>query len=194
MNYGEVDAFVSRMNLDGNVEEIATKISKYMELLEFWSKKINLISKGDKSVFVEKHLEPIGTLYNMVKAVPHRRIIDLGSGAGLPGVPLKILLSNTDIVLVESRRKRANFLREVKRKLRLEGTEVINSRIEDWQGPQADIVISRAVASMGTLSALGNPHLKPHGVLMKTINLEKEPGAILFAQYGEPSVVAFRSA
>lgn len=133
----------------GLEQERLDKVLNYIELVEMYSKKINLISEEDLKKIIKKHIIPSLLMVPQLRAMPHASILDLGSGSGIPGIPLKIALSESELVLVESRRKRANFLRETIRKLRLTRITVVNKRIEDWcfepKEKKVDIVISKAV-------------------------------------------------
>lgn len=121
----------------------------YQELL-VWNKKINLISQQDVHRIVTRHfLESLGFL-NIVD-FPHQAcVVDLGSGAGLPGIPIAIVRPDLDIVLVESKRKKAGFLRHISIKLDLENIRVIDKRMEtvcDTIQP-VDMIVCRSVASL----------------------------------------------
>ena len=106
---------------------------------------------------------------NIIQSVDHETIIDYGSGAGLPGIPLKIALPDSLIYLVESRRRRATFLRTVARELGLEKLNVVNLRLDDWQCPTGavDLVVSRATG--GDLYGLVRPFVKPQGQIVTTV-------------------------
>ncbi len=152
-----------------SLEDIWPKLEIYLHLLSQWSRRINLVSRRDWSVLATKHLRQALTMVPVVASLPRRLVMDLGSGAGLPAIPLKIALSDSHFMLVESRRKRAHFLREVVRSVGLDRIEVVNERIERLSPVGADLVTARAVASPDKLLALVQRHLSPHGWILSTL-------------------------
>ena len=120
-------------------------VERYIDLLGKWSARMNLTSvKSEEDRMKRLVLESLVITPDLSGF--RGRVMDLGSGAGVPGVPLKIVLPELDMMLCEPRAKRAAFLREVKRKLGLDGLEVFEGRAEDFLG-KVDVVVSRAVAS-----------------------------------------------
>lgn len=152
-------------------------LSSYVRLLSRWSASVNLVSPDDRTVLATKHLRIAADLAVLAKALPHRTIIDIGSGAGLPGIPLAVLLPESRVYLVESRRRRCHFLKEVVRRLGLTGTTVVHDRAEAWSGPAggADVVTARAVAPPPELFALAAPHLACWGGLLITLPAGSAP-------------------
>jgi 16S rRNA (guanine527-N7)-methyltransferase len=104
------------------------RIEDYVALLDEWSARMNLISCRDAAELVERHLLDSIALVPLLP--PGVRVVDLGSGAGLPGIPLAIAGVFEEVALVESRRRRASFLRTVKRELGLTSIEVLEQRAE----------------------------------------------------------------
>ena len=108
-----------------------------------------------------------------VPAIPEGpvKIIDLGTGAGIPGIPVKILRPEVPVVLLESRRKAADFLRSVINKLGLYGIEVVNGRAEDiacdaGMRERFDIALARALAPLPVLLEIALPYLRAGGILL----------------------------
>jgi 16S rRNA (guanine527-N7)-methyltransferase len=137
----------------------------YQELIE-WSKKINLTAITDYSSVQVKHfldsLTIILALPGKEMERPDFNIIDIGAGAGFPGVPLKILFPQPRLVLIEPTTKKTAFLHHIIRKLELDNVEVLNSRAEEaahlpLYREQFALVLSRAVASLPTLVELALP-------------------------------------
>ena len=155
--------------LSCSFEDLWPKLEIYLHLLSQWSRRINLVSRRDWSVLATKHLRQALTMVPVVASIPRRLVMDLGSGAGLPAIPLKIALPDSHFVLVESRRKRAHFLREVVRSAELDRIEVVNDRIENLSPVGADLVTARAVASPEKLLDLVHRHLAPHGWILSTL-------------------------
>jgi len=145
---------------------------------------MSLISSGDRSILVAKHLIPCLAMVPSAVSGSHRTIVDFGSGAGLPGVPLKIMLPDSIVILVDSRRKRASFLREVIRKLELKNVEVFNGRLAEWCGLNqaligsrggtdgVDLVVARAVDDPAGVFAEVQPLMAVHGRLL----MSSKPG------------------
>ena len=110
-----------------------------------------------------------------IEAIPNKTILDVGSGSGIPAIPLKIYFPRSRFYLLESRRKRANFLRNVIRKLNLEGISVINSRVEDWKDEViADVVTARSVANPTMLRSWVVSHVHDRSMLVCTLNKSGE--------------------
>ena len=152
------------------------QLKDYCSYLYYSSGKINLIAEGDRANLATKHVLPSLCLAGLVAVVPNAAVLDLGSGAGLPGIPLKVLFPDSHFYLVESRRRRANFLREVTRKLDLKRIEICNERVEALHPRLAqtiDVVVSRATKNLTALLGWVEPILKPHGVLIVTLDQER---------------------
>ncbi len=104
----------------------------YLSLLSFWSARLNLTAIHDEELVVRRHF--IDSLSVVRFLGRSGSLLDIGSGAGFPGLPIKLAVPDKPVYLVEPRRKRANFLRQVARELKLTGLHVIESRIEDLAG------------------------------------------------------------
>lgn len=133
--------------------ETLDRFRLYQMLIMEWNQKINLISKTDQSRIVTRHfLESIGLL-TVFQFPSECRILDLGSGGGFPGLPLKIVQPNLEMVLVEATQKKVVFLQHVVKTLHLKGVEVVPGRIETvfTKIRPVDVIVSRAVADLVTL-------------------------------------------
>ena len=137
----------------------------YQELVE-WNKRINLTAITDYEEVQTKHFfDSITVTLALTKAdmdKPDLSIIDIGTGAGFPGLPLKIVLDQSRLVLVDSIAKKAAFLRHISQKLELTNVEVVTGRAEELARlpsyrQQFDLVVSRAVASLPTVAELALP-------------------------------------
>ena len=165
--------------LSCSFEDVWPKLEIYLYLLSRWSKKVSLVSRQDWSVLATKHLRQALMMVPVVASSPRRLIMDLGSGAGFPAIPLKIALPDSYFMLVESRRKRAHFLREVVRSVGLDRIEVVNDRIENLNPVGADLVTARAVASPDKLLDLVRRHLSPHGWILSTLGKDAAHSELL---------------
>jgi len=163
-------------------QEQVEQLRSYAALLYSWSGRMNLIAPGDREWLATRHLVPALKMGAVIMGLPHRRIMDFGSGGGLPGVPLKIMLKDAEVLLVEGRRKRANFLREVVRRVELDNTLVLDERIEaiaPREEKRVDVVVSRAVAEPGKLLELVHPYLKPYGVVVTALGPKGKKGPFM---------------
>ena len=151
----------------------------YMKLLLEWNEKINLTAITDEREIILKHFVDSVTISKYIKEKDS--IMDLGTGAGFPGIPLKIVKHDADFILVDSLNKRIKFLTEVKNKLNLEKIDLIHSRAEDLgkvkeYRENMDIVVSRAVANLRVLVEYMLPFAKVGGICisMKGPNIKTE--------------------
>lgn len=149
---------------DGQWEQLRL----YLEMLQSWNKVMNLTAITDEPGIIYKHFLDCYYYLSYAGARPDQRILDLGTGAGLPGIPLKILYPQAEVHLVDSLQKRLHFLQEVIGKLQLEKVYLVHSRAEDLgKDPQYrekfDLVLSRAVAALPILSEYCLPLVKRGG-------------------------------
>lgn len=152
---------------------------KYMELLLEWNEKINLTAITDPKEIILKHFIDSLTIEKQIKQ--GEKLIDVGTGAGFPGIPLKIVRPDVEITLLDSLNKRINFLNEVIAELKLERIETIHSRVEEAgknkrYREKFDIATSRAVANLTTLSEYLLPLVAVGGraICMKGPDIETE--------------------
>lgn len=151
----------------------------YMNMLLEWNEKINLTAITEPKEIILKHFVDCGTALKYLNK--KNKILDLGTGAGFPGIPLKLLNSELNITLVDSLNKRINFLNEVIEELKLKNINTVHSRAEDLSRQKGyresyDIILSRAVANMSVLLEYTLPFLKVGGkcICMKGPNIEEE--------------------
>lgn len=145
------------------------QFAKYVRLLLEWNQRINLISPGDEDRIAERHILESLAVLSVWPFPEGASVLDLGSGGGFPGIPLKIMRPDLSMTLLESRQKKALFLNAVVRELKLEGCRVVNARAEDIaqsSEEQFSIVIARAVAELKTLWEWSKPLLISGGVLL----------------------------
>ena len=159
-------------------EDKLYKLERYYELLVSWNEKINLTAITEKNDVYLKHFYDSLTISKIIDLNKEETLCDIGTGAGFPGIVLKIFFPNLKITLVDSLNKRINFLNDVINKLDLENIETIHSRMEEYAKKNIekfDVVTARAVAQMHFLLEVAIPMLKinKHFVAMKG-NLENE--------------------
>lgn len=167
-----------KINIELDKNQIE-KFYKYMDLLIEWNEKINLTAITNRKDILVKHFIDSLTIQRYLGDAVN--IIDVGTGAGFPGIPIKIVNPNLKVVLVDSLNKRINFLQEVIKKLNLDNIEVIHARAEDLGQNKKyreafDIVTSRAVANMSVLSEYLLPLARVNGkcICMKGSDIEEE--------------------
>ena len=160
-------------------EEEANEFYKYMNLLLEWNEKINLTAITAQNEVILKHFVDSITINKYIE--DKNIIMDIGTGAGFPGIPLKIINKEKKFTLVDSLNKRINFLNEVSKELNLENIECIHTRAEELAvnsnyREKCDIVTSRAVARLATLLEYMLPFVKVGGkcICMKGANIEEE--------------------
>lgn len=152
---------------------------KYMLLLIEWNEKINLTAITEPEEIILKHFIDSLTINKYIEQ--NRSIADVGTGAGFPGIPLKIYRPDLKVTLVDSLNKRINFLNEVIYKLNLKDINTVHSRIEDFGKDKKyrekfDYVTARAVANLATLSEYLIPISKIEGkcICMKGNDIKEE--------------------
>lgn len=157
-----------KLGISLSLEQINT-VFIYLAELKKWSQKINLTAIKDERDIVIKHvLDSLSYLHGFAPA-PGLRLLDMGSGAGFPALPIKIACPEISITMVDSVKKKASFLRHIIRTLKLTETTVIDTRTEELSAhflSTFDIVTARAFADMKSAIAEGMPLLKPGGLIV----------------------------
>lgn len=141
---------------------------KYYEMLVEKNKVMNLTAITEKEEVIDKHFIDSIALKKAMDVTKPLKILDLGTGAGFPGIPLKIAYPNLTITLLDSLNKRIKFLQEVIDALSLTSIHAIHGRAEDYAKQEAyreqfDLCVSRAVANLATLSEYCLPYVKQGG-------------------------------
>jgi 16S rRNA (guanine527-N7)-methyltransferase len=143
--------------------DTAGTLARFLGLLEHWNRVHNLTGIRDRTELIERHLAESLALKPFVRGP---RASDVGSGAGLPGLPLAVVLPHISFTLIESRRKRASFLRQARVALGLTNVEVLQQRAEDVTAGPFDTVLARAVAPPADLLSITRPLIAPGGRLV----------------------------
>lgn len=142
--------------------ESIDRLAAYAQLLERWSSRHNLVKAASREALVRRHL--LESLLPLDGLPPTGRLIDIGSGAGLPGIPILCALSGWSGALVEPRQKRATFLRLAVREIGLDA-RVIQDRYEGVRDTGFDLITTRAVGGHDALLSWSRSRLRPGGMV-----------------------------
>ena len=154
--------------------EIQRKLLEYLALIAKWNRIHNLTAVRESSLMVSSHL------LDCLAVLPHLEastVLDVGSGAGLPGIPLALMWPQARVTLLDSNHKKTTFLRQATIELGLKNAEVVCVRVETWQPPHPyDLVISRAFSDLPEFLRLAGRKCAAHGTIatMKGVNPHEE--------------------
>jgi len=183
--------------LDLSAEQLAS-LRIYVDLLMTWNRKISLVSQQSVEDILVKHV--VDSLCAAGHCAGAKSVADLGSGGGFPGVVIALIHPRTRVCLMESRGKKASFLEEARRVLRLSNCTVYHGRIEaaaaiDAHRGAYDIAVSRALAELPELERLSAPLLAPCGYLLAMRSIGGKLGSYRWIDYqlpdGSPRRLAF---
>jgi 16S rRNA (guanine527-N7)-methyltransferase len=153
------------------------KLKQYVELLVKWNKVYNLTSVRDASEMVSRHI------LDSLTILPHLKgnsLLDVGTGAGLPGIPIAIAFPEMAVTLLDTNSKKTRFLQQAKAELGLENVTVVHARVEEADLPKFAMVTARAFASIEDIIDLTGQHCDDAGslLLMKGVRPDDELEAI----------------
>lgn len=174
----DLEQKLNEFDIEINEEQIKS-FEKYMNLLLEWNEKINLTAITQPEEVKLKHFVDSLTVLKYIN--DDDKVIDIGTGAGFPGIPLKIMKKNAKITLLDSLNKRINFLNIVIETLNLSNIQAIHGRAEEiarnkLYREKYDVAVSRAVANLSTLTEYMLPFVKVGGkcICMKGANVNEE--------------------
>ena len=160
-------------------EQKSEKLYEYMKLILEWNEKINLTAIKDEKMFIVKHFIDSLTVNNFLDNA--QNLLDIGTGAGFPGIPLKIYNPDINITLIDAVNKKIMVLNDIINKLELQNIEALHIRAEDLAKDlnyreSFDVVTTRAVSNFSTISEYMLPFVKIDGkaICMKGPNVEEE--------------------
>lgn len=139
------------------------QLLQYLQLLDKWNQVYNLTAIRDMTKMVGSHL--LDSL-SVIPFISGETVLDIGSGAGLPGVPIAVAKPQCEVTLLDSSHKKAAFLRQAIAELALKNARVICERVESWAAPKKyDVIISRAFSDLGEFASVSARLLAPNGVI-----------------------------
>ena len=178
MNENEFIKEVEKLNIKITLEQLK-QLNKYYELLVSWNEKMNLTNITIKEDVYLKHFYDSLTIHKAIDLYSIETLCDIGTGAGFPGLVIKILFPKIHVTLVDSLNKRIMFLNEVIKQLKLENIETVHARIEEYgikNRGKYDVVTARAVAKINVLLEYAIPLVKvgKYFISQKANNVEEE--------------------
>jgi 16S rRNA (guanine527-N7)-methyltransferase len=142
---------------------VCEKLLQYVALIDKWNRVYNLTAVRAPEQMVTQHV------LDSLAVAPHLRgnsLLDVGSGAGLPGIPLALARPDSSVTLLEANHKKSTFLKQVSIELALGNVEVAHARVEAWEAPRRyDVVISRAFSDLAEFAERAGRHVADGGVL-----------------------------
>ncbi len=176
----ELKKFAAEIKIELDTEQLE-KFEIFYKMVVEWNEKINLTAIIEPREFILKHLIDSLTIFDEEKFSGVKKIIDIGTGAGFPGIPIKIFQPNLEIFLLDSLKKRIEFLKKVVAELNLKNVECLHGRAEDFAREkifreQFDLSTSRAVARLNILAEYCLPFVKIGGkfLAMKSKQFREE--------------------
>lgn len=142
-------------------------LSRYLDLLAKWNRTYNLTAIRERSQMITHHLHDSLAVVPWLPARRRIRVLDVGTGAGLPGIPLAVARPDSTFVLLDANHKKIAFVTQAGIELSLANVRAVAARVEDFVGEQPfDVVISRAFSDLATFARLASPLVAPDGVLL----------------------------
>jgi len=179
----DIDSGLSQLDADADARlprDARDGLTRYLELLAKWNRTYNLTAIREPEKMVTHHiLDSLAVLAHVKgpSGAKNLSLLDVGSGAGLPGIPLAIARPSWRVVALDSSHKKAAFVQQVVSELGLANVEAVVARVEDYRpATQFDVVISRAFSDLATFAEVSMRHLAPGGrlVAMKGVRPDHE--------------------
>lgn len=169
-----------KMNINLDSEKV-NKFEEFMNHMLLWNERVRLTSITDENEIIDKHFIDSLTVVNTKLFDGHKKVMDMGTGGGFPGIPLKFYNDEIELTMIDSRLKKIEYLETVIEKFNLKNTFALHGRAEDYgrdneYREKFDVVVSRAVAELATLAEFCLPFVSVNGyfVAMKGSEVEDE--------------------
>jgi 16S rRNA (guanine527-N7)-methyltransferase len=159
----DIESLCERLGLAVSAAQVAA-LRQYLDLLQRWNQTYNLTAVREREAMLTQHLADCLALIPALQRLQPRRVLDVGSGGGLPGVIIAVLLPACEVTCVDAVGKKMAFVRQVAGALRLQNLHALHARVEALRSPAFDLITSRAFASLADFVALTARHLTPGGV------------------------------
>jgi len=145
----------------------ADKFSRYLDLLAKWNRTYNLTAIRERPRMITHHLEDALAVLPFLPGRQHLRVLDVGTGGGIPGIPLAIARPDWTLVLLDANHKKITFVTQAAIELVLPNVRAVAARVEDFV-PDApfDVVISRAFSDLRSFAQLASRHVAPDGIIV----------------------------
>ncbi len=179
MNAARLDAVLDALQLHAEPQQ-RQRLLDYLDLLQRWNRVYNLTAVRDPAHMLDLHLADCLALLPPLRARAPGRVLDVGSGGGLPGLVIAIAMPDVAVVLNDAVRKKCAFLQQVAGTLQLRNVTVVHGRVEDLRLPAFDCITSRAFSDLATLVRLTRHLIAPQGcwAAMKGARPDAELGAL----------------
>jgi 16S rRNA (guanine527-N7)-methyltransferase len=162
----DIERVCAELGLSPSAVQIAA-LARYLELLQRWNATYNLTAVRDPEAMLTQHLaDCLAVIPPLRRRAGQGRLLDVGSGGGLPGVVIATLLPGWDVSCIDAVAKKTAFVRQAAGALALPNLHAVHTRVEDLKAPPFDVVTSRAFASLADFVALTRRHLAPGGAWM----------------------------
>ncbi len=189
-NRSLLETYFRQNKIESNIDDYIHAFQLYMDELLRWNKVINLTAIEKESDIIIKHF--IDSLTPLRFIGSNDFILDIGSGAGFPGLPIKIVKPSVKVVMLDARLKKVNFISNIIALLKMKGATALHQRAEaknfqEIMGKSFDVVISRASFSLQDLAELSLPYMRDRGrlIAMKSKKEEDKSGMVGLKQIDE---------
>jgi 16S rRNA (guanine527-N7)-methyltransferase len=156
-------------------DDISRQLQTFKDELLRANAKMNLVSRQNSATVIDRLIADSLMIADYIRSEPGTKLLDIGSGAGFPWIPVKIVHCELMIVSVDANRRKIEFQRSVARLLNLEQCEFFPERVESIPQQQADVAVAKAVSDLGSLLNMAAPHVKAGGMLILPRSAREEP-------------------